>query len=54
MTTTELKPCPFCGFPVKGPSPWKFRCDNCGMVTEFYGKSSIEDRIECWNRRVKE
>ena len=65
---TELKPCPFCGGPVKlfiaihgirgGPDyyaiihPHNTECIIDGAETSAY--SNKEELIEDWNRRMKE
>ena len=53
-TTTELKPCPFCGGAAELYSAWYFRdvyCTVCGARTHLVHKTD-DDAIAAWNRRV--
>ena len=57
MTTTKLKPCPFCGGEAqlrsqkiyKGESFWVF-CRKCFSTQEPYHLTAA-DAIAAWNRR---
>lgn len=55
-TTTELKPCPFCGGDAKPLNGWmtcEVYCTVCGART-FIVHNTVQDAIDHWNRRVSD
>ena len=61
MTTTELKPCPFCGgearvargfnYGERGSIRWVC-CSKCGAMTRSDLHKTEEDAAKAWNKRV--